>query len=205
MPLPNSGHRERKKQRTREKLIEAALRLFVERGYEETRIEDIVAEVEIVPRTFFRYFSSKDDALFGWYDEIREEAKAALRARPRGEGVASALVAMLLELAKAHRRDDRVAQVVQSLVKTSAEIRKRRAAWLYDFQRDSANGLASRLPASAALAAEMVSAAVHAAFEVSTTQWADEGARRPLLHYWEPAATKILRILGDIDERYVLR
>ena len=60
---PTSGLRERKKARLRQQIIETALKLFRERGYESTRVDDIVQELEISQPTFFRYFPSKDDVL----------------------------------------------------------------------------------------------------------------------------------------------
>jgi AcrR family transcriptional regulator len=57
------GLRERKKARLRQQIVETALRLFRERGYESTRVEDIVKVLEISQPTFFRYFPSKDAVL----------------------------------------------------------------------------------------------------------------------------------------------
>lgn len=57
------GLRERKKARLRQQIVETALRLFHERGYESTRIEDIVQVLEISQPTFFRYFPTKDAVL----------------------------------------------------------------------------------------------------------------------------------------------
>ena len=202
MPI---GHRERKKQRTKEKLVEAALRLFVERGYEETRIDDIVAEVDIVPRTFFRYFCSKDDALFGWFDALRREAVAALRARPRGEGIVCALNSAYLEVARAHSGQEAIALVVHQLVARSPEIRTRRSAWFQDMQHDLAQELAKRLPASACLVAEMSSAALRTAFTLAANQWAEDGAPRPLHEYTQAIAGKVLKLFDGIDNRYKLQ
>jgi len=57
------GLRERKKARLRQEIIDTALRLFRARGYENTRVEDIVQVLEISQPTFFRYFPTKDAVL----------------------------------------------------------------------------------------------------------------------------------------------
>lgn len=57
------GLRERKKARLRQQIIDTSIRLFRKRGYENTRIEDIVHILEISQPTFFRYFPSKDAVL----------------------------------------------------------------------------------------------------------------------------------------------
>jgi len=57
------GLRERKKARLRQQIIETSIRLFRKRGYENTRVEDIVQVLEISQPTFFRYFPSKDAVL----------------------------------------------------------------------------------------------------------------------------------------------
>jgi AcrR family transcriptional regulator len=55
--------RERKKARLRQQIIDTSIRLFRERGYENTRVDDIVQILEISQPTFFRYFPSKDAVL----------------------------------------------------------------------------------------------------------------------------------------------
>ncbi len=60
---PMAGLRERKKARLRQQIVETALHLFRQRGYENTRIDDIAQTLEISQPTFFRYFPSKDAVL----------------------------------------------------------------------------------------------------------------------------------------------
>lgn len=57
---PGPGLRERKKVKLRQQIINTAIRLFRRRGYENTRVEDIVQALEISQPTFFRYFPTKD-------------------------------------------------------------------------------------------------------------------------------------------------
>ena len=57
------GLRERKKARLRQQIIDTSIRLFRKRGYENTRVDDIVQVLEISQPTFFRYFPSKDAVL----------------------------------------------------------------------------------------------------------------------------------------------
>jgi AcrR family transcriptional regulator len=61
--LNNLGLRERKKARLRQQIVDTAICLFRERGYENTRVDDIVQVLEISQPTFFRYFPSKDAVL----------------------------------------------------------------------------------------------------------------------------------------------
>jgi AcrR family transcriptional regulator len=85
------GLRERKKQRTREQIIDAAMRLFAERGYHATTIADIAAAASVAPRTFFTYFPSKEAVVFHNLDRDLDSLASALRDRLPGETAFDAL------------------------------------------------------------------------------------------------------------------
>jgi AcrR family transcriptional regulator len=85
------GLRERKKQRTREQIVEAAMHLFAERGYHATTIADIATTADVAPRTFFAYFPSKEAVVFHNVDRDLDTLASALRDRPAGETAFDAL------------------------------------------------------------------------------------------------------------------
>jgi AcrR family transcriptional regulator len=85
------GLRERKKQRTRERIVEAAFELFAERGFDGTTIADIAEAAEIAPRTFFSYFPSKDDVVFYDFEETQATIASWLQDREPGTNTIDAL------------------------------------------------------------------------------------------------------------------
>ncbi|WNI24956.1 TetR family transcriptional regulator [Streptomyces sp. ITFR-16] len=82
---PSTGLRERKKRRTRDALVLAALELFTTQGYEETTVDEIAEAVEVSQRTFFRYFASKEEVVFAVQEMVESRFIAELRQRPAPE------------------------------------------------------------------------------------------------------------------------
>ena len=83
--------RERKKADTRRRLMTLALRLFEERGFDETTVGELAAAAEVAPRTFFRYFPTKVEVLFGDHDELVALLRDTLAARPANESIVHAV------------------------------------------------------------------------------------------------------------------
>lgn len=94
---PPLSLRERKKRAARRALAEAALRLAVERGVDQLRVEDIANEVGVSPRTFNNYFSSKEQAVCAFIVQRQGLVREALLARPADEPVWTAVKHAVLE------------------------------------------------------------------------------------------------------------
>ena len=98
---PPAGLRERKKQRTRDALVEAAFGLFRRKGFDATTIDEIAEAVELSPRTFFRYFESKEDVALTLVEQQFSAVYAAFAARPAHEPVLTALRHAIVEMMRA--------------------------------------------------------------------------------------------------------
>jgi AcrR family transcriptional regulator len=138
---PSPGLRARKKRQTRAALATAALKLFAERGYEETTIADIAAAADVSPRTFFSYFPSKEDVVFAEIDDRLEEVAERLADRVPGEspletirrgivGIMEALVAGhgeygAVQIRLVAERPGLRARALQRLMDTQEEIENR--------------------------------------------------------------------------------
>lgn len=89
--------RERRLHKTRRAILDAARELIEERGYDQTTIDQIADRADIAPRTFFRYFPSKEALLFADLEELRQGWWAALDARPEREAPLRSVVAVLAD------------------------------------------------------------------------------------------------------------
>jgi AcrR family transcriptional regulator len=87
--------RERKRTRTRLMIQTEALRLFTEEGYARTTVEEIADAAAISPRTFFRYFPTKEDVVL--WDEYDPQVGELLAARPDDEPVVESFRAIIRE------------------------------------------------------------------------------------------------------------
>jgi AcrR family transcriptional regulator len=109
------GRRERKRRQTRERIEQAAMALFLERGFDATTIEDITEAADVSKRSFFDYFPSKEEVVFAWQDSFAYHLMAAIAARPKTESsvaaVEQALVATVI--ASADERGLALGELIQ--------------------------------------------------------------------------------------------
>ncbi|HEY0247956.1 MAG TPA: mycofactocin system transcriptional regulator [Gryllotalpicola sp.] len=78
-------------------LSHIGLQLFIEHGFDETTVDDIAAAAGIGRRTFFRYFSSKNDLPWGDFDELVDRMRVLLAAVPESVPLHQALHQAVIE------------------------------------------------------------------------------------------------------------
>jgi AcrR family transcriptional regulator len=92
---PVTSLRQRKKDATQQAIADAAWDLFSERGYHDTSINDIAERANVAPRTFFRYFPTKDAVVYPEFDEMLLRVREAFARRPSDEPVMASLIGAL--------------------------------------------------------------------------------------------------------------
>ncbi|MEV4798695.1 helix-turn-helix domain-containing protein [Nonomuraea sp. NPDC049421] len=83
-----AGLRERKKEQTRQRIAETALRLFGERGYDTVTVNEVAEAAGVAKVTLFSYFPSKECLVL---DPIKDDYAAAVRGRREGQTPLGAL------------------------------------------------------------------------------------------------------------------
>lgn len=120
------GLRERKRQATRQRIAETALRLFLVNGYEQTTLDTIAAEAGISRRTFFSYFKSKEEILFVWQASGWDAVWAdLLTVSPDAKPLDAVRDTFVKHLA--HYADDEMRRIDQ-LMRSSEALRARKQA-----------------------------------------------------------------------------
>ena len=154
---PSIGLRERKKQRTRQAIVETASTLFAERGYAETTL------AEVALSTIFNYFPGKPDIVFAFMDALIESAQVRVVERPDDETATHAVLVWVREvLPDLERPYTEAIRLGPEIIKSDPELvaaERLRSALLEDelavsFARDLAEdppGVRSRMMAAIAL------------------------------------------------------
>ncbi len=168
--------RERKRARTRERIITEGLRLFLTVGFDATTVADIAAAAEVSPATVFRYFGTKEALLFANHEAEEQELCRAVRRHAHLPDPRAVMAAAVLDLARGMSPDDdeyaaRIRVVRSSPVLLGAALRTR-AAWEAAAGQELARA-ASREPD---LADAVAAGAAVGALHVAVSLWS---ARAP--------------------------
>ena len=178
------GARARARHAMRAQVAAIAMALILEKGYDETTVEDICAAAEISRSTFFRYFPTREDVLFGLTNDAGEQLLAALAARPAGEtpwvAMRRALDPRVEEITAGGERARSLARLIANTPALAARHRDKNALWL-DVLRPE---IARRLGADPAVASDprpaSVIAAALACLDAALIAWTSSDQPQPL-------------------------
>ena len=90
----NNGRRERRRQETHARIFETAMRLFAERGFANTPVEDITEAADVAKGTFFNYFPTKEAIL----EALAERQLGVVKAAEERSRTAASVRPVLLEM-----------------------------------------------------------------------------------------------------------
>jgi AcrR family transcriptional regulator len=199
-PQPRSYDlRERKRTRTRLMIQTEALRLFAEKGYAQTTIEEIADAAAISPRTFFRYFPSKEDVVV--WDEYDPLALDLLAARSAEEPLVETFHAVIREtLGGLYRHDPERLRARVQLAFTVPEVRAR----LFDAQTQGIEELAEWLAENRGasvddLSLRVAGSALLAAVSVALDAWQRDGGRTDLLALFDEATDALAAFARELS------
>jgi AcrR family transcriptional regulator len=173
----------------RGRVMQAALELFSERGFEQTTVAEIAGRAGLTERTFFRHFADKREVLFAGTDALRDLLVSTLASAPQAAAPIDAVVAAL-ETATAplqERRD--YARRRQAVIVANAELRERELIKLASWSAALAETLRRRGVREPA--ASLTAEAGIAVFRIAFERWVNDAG--------EPSLPQLIReALGEL-------
>ncbi len=153
---------ERKRRVTRDLIEQAALELFLTRGFDATTIDDIAHAAGVSARTFFRYFAGKEDVLFADHLDELELFLESLRAQPLRTPLPTRVRNALAATAHLERAPAQEAR--NRLIATVPAVRDRMYRLAPDYENAIANHLREIAPKTGEVEALLAAAAIWGAF-----------------------------------------
>jgi AcrR family transcriptional regulator len=168
-----AGLRERKKLATRQALAVAAVRLAVERGLENVRVEDITGAVNVSRRTFTNYFAGKEEAIASVSADRFARAAQALRDRPASEPLADSLAEVFAAQHQAADQLDRERMAPIRMLMSSPALQGEVLKTMVAAEQPLAEVIAERTGTDPQhdLPTQVLAAAVMAAVQAATALW----------------------------------
>jgi len=160
------------------RLLDAALALFEERGYDETTVAEIAERAGLTKRTFFRYFADKREVLFWGAERIEDLFTGAIRSAPPTAAALEAVALGLEAFGRSLQGQGEVAARRIRIVRTSPELSERQLIKFASMAETAARALRSRgISSDAAVLAAETGMTV---FRVATARWLDDTSAKPL-------------------------
>lgn len=141
------GRRERKKLATRRALVDAAVELFTEHGFEKTTVAQIAERADVSTRTFFLHFETKEDVLSGEGDARVELGLEAIAERIPGEGPDEAFArAMRAMIDDGQARETELGRLRYRMALEAPTVRANLLRRRHEAERQFAAALLQRFP-----------------------------------------------------------
>lgn len=170
------GRREQRKQDVRDAIVAAAMKLLTERRFDDVTIDDIAATAGISRRSYFRYFPTKEAAVFPRHDARVAQFRETLKTEASNGGF-PALRKALLQLATDYGAHKEEFAFQQRLVSTVPDVAGYEANINADWEMALKDALSELLPTVPSIDLEIISAQMIAAMRVTLRVWAlTEGA-----------------------------
>jgi AcrR family transcriptional regulator len=175
------GLREQKKALTRATIEARALERFRAEGYEPVRLEDLCAECLVSTRTFFRYFTSKEDLVLGRLRSHLDLASEFFARRPADEPLLASLRAVINEVVTDYSADPQRELARLRLVTTTPVLEAGLGRVFAGFERLVRRFVAAHTGSDEdARGPRLIAAAAVAAFRVGLESWVASDARSDL-------------------------
>jgi AcrR family transcriptional regulator len=183
------GLRERKKLRTERDLRDAALRLAMERGFDQVTADDIAAEVDVSKTTFYRYFDCKEDALVGSPTEKVDRWRAFLDERPADEPTMTAVRNAVVNFIGSYEIDRETSLARACIIRDTPSLLAHKLEKQAEWEAALAEFVAGRLGdrPDAELRSRLVAAVVMASVRTTLDYWRDTDGEDELIDLLDSA------------------
>jgi AcrR family transcriptional regulator len=178
---------DRTRQLASQEILETALRLFSEQGYDETTVAQLAREAGVSQRTLFRYFGTKEDLLGGNQHRFGQVLTDTISEQPADVGVWEALRAGVVAVLALHDSREQALERFRLLHNTPSL----RAGWLeqrLQFQEDLLPLVAARMDAAAGSAdprARAVIATAFACLDAASMTWVGNDGKDDIMDLYD--------------------
>jgi AcrR family transcriptional regulator len=160
----------------RGRLEQAALELYIERGFDQTTVAEIAKRAGLTERTFFRYFADKREVLFGGSGELRELLTREVADAPAALAPLDAVAYGLAAIAALFELRGEFPQQRQTVISANTDLQERELIKLASLAAATAEALRQRGVKEPA--ASLTAEAGIAVFKIAFARWVDKANKR---------------------------
>lgn len=177
--MPQEGLRARKRRETQQRITQAGIGLFIQKGYEATTLDEIAAAAGISRRSFFHHFTSKDEILLSLQASVGDMIVAALRAAPPDLAPIDAARAAMVQVCAQLPADDMI--VIDRLMRSNAAVQARKQASYVQQETALFAALRDRWPApDRETGLRLIATLAIGAMRLAVDRFSQEAGRRSL-------------------------